>query len=141
MELPSILSIIALVVTAIGGALLPIMFRRAFRVSDDAIKALKEANVALSTSADELEACNKKLELDLNTLTTRFQEFDKMRGKVESIDSLRAEFLEKYERRADFIRQIEILQNQIEMIFNKIDHVDAQITARPRKNKGSDDDI
>lgn len=141
MELSNILAIVALSITVIGGAIIQVMFRRAFRVSDDAIKSLKEANAALNTSVESLKSSCKQLELDLNTLKTRFEEFDKIREKVDSIDSLRAEFLERFQRRSEFIREVQILQNQIELIFNKIDHVDAQMTARPRKNKGSDDDV
>lgn len=139
MEIPQILSIIALAVTVIGGAILKVMFSRAFKSSDDANRALKESIDSFSKTLDEQDKCGRKLELDLNSLQTKFAEFDKLRVKLDSIDALRAEFMEKFERRSEFVREIQILQNQIEMIFKKVDHVDNQLVKRAQP-RGTDDE-
>jgi len=118
MDHGQIISVLALLITSVVGFLA----RRSIKDQDDKIKGLLERLVTLDTIVRGLEkdvvraeALNKSLN-EVNT---------KLAGLIE----MRSEFLERlgdYIRRGDFVRDIQIVTNQIEAIHKKIDYMDSK---------------
>lgn len=110
----NILSIIALIFVAIGGALIRVLTRRAFEsITETSTRLQKEIN----------SASHKILNLEKDII--------RVQGAVKSVeDVLRAEFTEKFLARADFIRDIQLLNSQVESIYKKIDHVDDKLDTK-----------
>jgi hypothetical protein len=64
---------------------------------------------------------------------------DEAKGKLGTLLELRSEFLERlgdYIRRGDFVRDVQILTNQIESIHKKIDYVDSKLDRFREKTNG-----
>lgn len=104
-----------------------------FREKADAFEGRIRADVAEIAEAVEkinTDCCDNDREI------VRMQEFIKslemFKNKIMEVEALRAEFLEKFTRRGDFIREMQILSSSIQATHQKIDHLEDQIVDRLR---------
>lgn len=129
------------------GIWLKYMFTRFIRTFDDKVDVLKE----LLNSKADLQVVST-LQRDFNHLsgtcatgesvTTLTKGIDELKTKIDKLDGLKAEFLEKFTRRGDFIREMQTLNSQLEIIQRKIDNVDERTKRRPKKyREDQDEDI
>ena len=125
--------IIAFVFVAIGGAILKVLFGRVFKNIDQEIKSMKnqinervprETCAIRVESLEDLEERVGNMEKDVVSLQKSYETLEEIRKTLSNIDALRAEFLEKFQRKADFNRELQILGSQLESIYKKIDHLD-----------------
>ncbi len=118
MDHGQIVSALAVLVTGVVGFLA----RRSIKDQDDKVKVLFERAAALDVvvrglekDAVRAEALNKSL--------------NEANAKLSSLIEMRSEFLDRlgdYIRRGDFVRDIQIVTNQIEAIHKKIDYMDSK---------------
>ena len=135
---------IAIIFVVIGGLIIRVFVARTFKGIDDNIKNIdikveKELtemnkkiskNVPISECSLKMEKCIK-LEKQMDHASEaiiRLQEaskiLDSLKKTAENIDKLRVEFLEKYQPKADFIREMAILNSQLESIHKMITRLD-----------------
>jgi predicted nucleic acid-binding Zn-ribbon protein len=130
------------------GIWLKYMFTRFIRTFDDKIADLKEL---LSDKVDVkvVEVLQRDLD-DLSktcatgeSVSVVSKSIDEIKSKIEKLDNLKAEFLEKFTRRGDFIREMQTLNSQLEIIQRKIDNVDERTQRRTKKHvrEENEDDI
>lgn len=141
MELSSILALGTLAITLIGGAIAKVMFSRAFKASDIGTKALSEhvdtvlGNLSkrldgLIGDIDNVAALVRGSEKDIIKLQSCMESLDALRAKVDVVDGLKAEFLEKFVKSVDFIRELQVIISQIDAIFRKVDQLDSKVSDR-----------
>lgn len=75
-------------------------------------------------------------QITLTELKVKIEALELLRDKVNTIDALRAEFLEKFLPKSDFTREIEIMTSQIEGIYRKIDHLDEKLDKKMTQLRG-----
>lgn len=138
---------IALVICILGGLVVKIFIARTFKGIDDAIKNLEKQldgidYVSTSECSLKMGKCIK-LENKMETASDaiiRLQEatkiLDTLKKNAENIDKLRVEFLEKYQPKADFIREMQILNSQLESAHKMITCLDKKIDAIKRGSNG-----
>lgn len=84
----------------------------------------------------DVDVASKKCSDDLIQLKEQFRLLENLSKSLTSIEALRSEFLEKFQRKPDFIRDIQLINSQIETIHKKIDHLDDKLDRiRNRKNE------
>lgn len=118
MDHGQIVSALAVLVTGIVGFLA----RRSIKDQDDKVKVLFERAAALDTIVRELEKDAVRAEALQKSLA-------EANAKLASLIEMRSEFLDRlgdYIRRGDFVRDIQIVTNQIEAIHKKIDYMDSK---------------
>lgn len=91
-------------------------------------------NVLLKSELDKVNA--EVLTLDVGSRVfdrdiTRIQEAVKaiegIKCKLDDLSNLRAEFLEKFTRRGDFVREMQIMTSQLSLVQQKIDRIDVKL--------------
>lgn len=127
---------IAIVICGIASVIVKLFITRTFKGIDDKISAIEkkiEETVPVSECTLKMEKC-KKLETKMEEASDdiiRLQEatkvLDTLKKHAENIDKLRVEFLEKYQPKADFIREMQILNSQLESAYNMITRLDEKI--------------
>ena len=118
MDHAQIVSALAVLVTGIVGFLA----RRSIKDQDDKVKLLADRTTALDTIV-------RSLEKDAIRAEALNKSVNEVSTKLSSLLELRAEFLERlgdYIRRGDFVRDIQIVTNQIEAIHKKIEFMDSK---------------
>lgn len=118
MDHGQIISALAVLVTGIVGFLA----RRSIKDQDDKVKVLFERAATLDTIVRELEKDAVRAEALQKSLA-------EANAKLASLIEMRSEFLDRlgdYIRRGDFVRDIQIVTNQIEAIHKKIDYMDSK---------------
>lgn len=118
MDHGQIVSALAVLVTGIVGFLA----RRAIKDQDDKAKVLFERYGALDTIV-------RGLEKDLVRAEVLNKSLAEVNAKLSSSLEMRSEFLDRlgdYIRRGDFVRDIQIVTNQIEAIHKKIEYMDSK---------------
>lgn len=136
---------IALVICILGGVVVKVFIARTFKGIDDKINSLEkkiEDTVPVSEYKLKMDKC-EKLETKVDEASDniiRLQEatkiFDSLKERTENIDKLRVEFLEKYQPKADFIREMQILNSQLETAHKMITRLDEKIEAIKRGSNG-----
>ena len=137
--------VIALVMCGIASVIVKIFINRTFKGIDDKISAVEkklEDTVPASECKLKMDKC-EKLENKANQASDdiiRLQEttkiLDTLKEKAENIDKLRVEFLEKYQPKADFIREMQILNSQLESAHKMITRLDEKIELIKRGTNG-----
>ena len=81
----------------------------------------------LCSAITKLEACERSHDRDLVHLEElmRFCEF--ARDRLDAVETLKSEILEKFTSRGDFIREIQTMTSQLIHIHSKLDQVDSNI--------------
>ncbi len=123
MEISTILGIASFCLTALVNGALFFHQKRSFDTIDQKFKELED-------KCDELDRMSHELQIDIVRAEPLCKTIDETKTKLAVLIELRSEFLERlneYIRRADFIRDTQILTNQIESIHKKIDYVDAKM--------------
>lgn len=118
MDHGQIISAVAVLVTGIIGFLA----RRSLKDQDDKMRGLFERYAAV-------DAIVRGLEKDAVRAEVLNKSMDEINSKLASLIEMRAEFLDRlgdYIRRGDFVRDIQIVTNQIEAIHKKIDYMDSK---------------
>jgi DNA repair ATPase RecN len=67
---------------------------------------------------------------DLARLEEVLKLVDEFKKSIHAIEALRSEFLEKFTRRADFVRELQTLSSQVETVFRMIDRVAEKVDER-----------
>jgi len=140
-ELSNILALVALVVTVIGGSIAKVMFSRAFKASDVGTKALADhldaelSNLSkrldgLIGDIDNVAGLGRNSEKDIIKLQSCVESLNMLKAKIDSIDTLKTEFLEKFVKSVDFIRELQVIISQIDAIFRKVDQLDSKVSDR-----------
>ncbi|MFA5132521.1 MAG: hypothetical protein WC444_04355 [Candidatus Paceibacterota bacterium] len=81
----------------------------------------------------DIDQVNRGQEKDITRLQECTRDLDSIRKQMLVIESLKSEFLEKFTRRGDFIREMQLLNSQLEIIQKKIDKLDERINRRAFK--------
>jgi len=149
--------LVTIAIVVIGGLIVRVFIARTFKGIDDNIKnidkkvdkELEEINkkVALCVPTSE---CDLKMEKgiklenkiehaseDIIRLQEASKILDSLKQNADRIDKLRVEFLEKYQPKADFIREMAILNSQVESIHKMITRLDDKLDSL-KKNQGDD---
>jgi hypothetical protein len=136
---------IAIVIGVLVGIIVKIFIARTFKGIDDKINSLEhkiENNVPASECKLKMDKC-EKLEIKASQASEdiiRLQEatkiLDTLKKNAENIDKLRVEFLEKYQPKADFIREMQILNSQLESAHKMITRLDEKIETIKRGPNG-----
>lgn len=132
MELTNILGVASFCLTAIVNGALFFHQKRSFDTIDQKMKELEDKYV---------DAAVKVYNLQLESVRSESicKSVEEVKGKLSTVLELRSEFLERlgdYIRRGDFVRDIQILTNQIESIHKKIDYVDSKLDRYREKTNG-----
>jgi len=151
-------SVYSLVFVTICGVILKVLFGRLFKSIDNEIKAISRRVDDLSESfkdtckelvhqttfdlkmkvLDDVEDTVEELGKDVVRLQEGSKSVTEIKDSLKTIDSLRAEFLDKFQRKPEFNREMQIFASQLESIFKKIDHLDEKLDQiRDRKRNGS----
>jgi predicted transcriptional regulator len=118
MDRGQIIGLIAMVISTVIGFLV----RRAFNDLDDKIKTLIERCTKIEENSHKLDKDAVRVESLDRTLTD-------VNSKMTNLMEVRSEFLDRlgdYIRRGDFVRDIQIVTNQIEAIHKKIEYMDVK---------------
>ena len=136
---------IALIICILGGLVVKVFAVRTFKAIDDKIKAVEkkvEGAVPATECSLKMEKY-EKLETKIDAASDaiiRLQEatkiLDTLKKNAENIDKLRVEFLEKYQPKADFIREMQILNSQLESAHKMITRLDEKIDLLKRGSDG-----
>jgi len=145
-----VLSIIALIVSVIGGALVRIFVGRTFKGIDDSISSLTGSLETLNIKVQNgcwisPNTCDMRMR-GVEKLTDLIPDLDKqvallisykkrieeVQDRVKNIDAIRVEFLEKFVPIPEFSRQIKIITSQLEGIYKKIDSLDNKLDSYRR---------
>ena len=120
MDLSSILGISSFCITALVNGALFFHQKRSFDTIDSKIKELEDRCNEFSKVAHELK-------IEIVRAEPLCKAIEESKSKIASLMDLRSDFLERlndYIRKNDFIRDTQILTNQIEAIHKKIDWID-----------------
>jgi hypothetical protein len=118
MDHGQIISALAVLVTGVVGFLA----RRSIKDQDDKVKILFERLAAVDSIV-------RGLEKDAVRAQVLDKSMDEVHTKLMSLVEMRADFLDRlgdYIKRGDFVRDIQIVTNQIEAIHKKIDYMDSK---------------
>jgi DNA mismatch repair ATPase MutS len=118
MDRGQIIGLIAMAISTVIGFLV----RRAFNDLDDKIKTLIERCTKIEENSHKLDKDAVRVESLDRTLTD-------VNSKMTNLMEVRSEFLDRlgdYIRRSDFVRDIQIVTNQIEAIHKKIEYMDVK---------------
>jgi hypothetical protein len=118
MDHGQIISALAVLVTGVVGFLA----RRSIKEQDDKVKILFERLAAVDSIV-------RGLEKDAVRAQVLDKSMDEVHAKLMSLVEMRADFLDRlgdYIKRGDFVRDIQIVTNQIEAIHKKIDYMDSK---------------
>jgi len=118
MDRGQIIGLIAMAISTVIGFLV----RRAFNDLDDKIKTLIERCTKIEENSHKLDKDAVRVESLDRTLTD-------VNSKMTNLMEVRSEFLDRlgdYIRRGDFVRDIQIVTNQIEAIHKKIEYMDVK---------------
>jgi hypothetical protein len=122
MGLSEILSVVAFCLTAIVNGALFFHQKRSF---DSLDKRLDDSDKRCA----EMDLLIRSLQLEGVRSEALCKSVDETKARLGNLIELRSEFLERlgdYIRRGDFVRDTQILTNQIEAIHKKIDYVDTK---------------
>lgn len=123
LEWTSILGVTSFCLTALVNGALFFHQKRSFDTIDQKIKDVEE-------KCSNLNKTVHSLQLDGVRSESLCKSVDETKTRLGSLLELRSEFLERlgdYIRRGDFIRDVQIITNQIESIHKKIDYVDTKL--------------
>ena len=136
---------IALIICILGGLVVKVFAVRTFKGIDDKMKSLEkkiDGTVPATECVLKMENCTK-LETKMESVSgdiIRLQEatkiLDTLKKNAENIDKLRVEFLEKYQPKADFIREMQILNSQLESAHKMITRLDEKVDLLKRGSDG-----
>ena len=136
---------IAAIICGVAAVIIKIFIPRTFKGIDDKINAIEQkvTNTVPATECKlKMDKC-EKLETKANQASDdiiRLQEatkvLDSLKEKADNIDKLRVEFLEKYQPKADFIREMQILNSQLESAHKMITRLDEKIESIKRGSDG-----
>lgn len=118
MDRGQIIGLIAMTISAVIGYLV----RRAFNDLDEKITTLIKR-------ADKIEENSHKLDKDAVRVESLDKTLTDVNTKMMGLLEVRSEFLDRlsdYIRRGDFVRDIQIVTNQIEAIHKKIEYMDSK---------------
>jgi chromosome segregation ATPase len=121
------MSLIAVLSSVIIATWIKLMTGRAFTSIDKKIKDLEDQIKETESISAKLDNFDRGTEKDLVRIQEALKALDSATEKLSQIDSLRVEFLEKFQRKSEFVREIQIINNQIDAILKKMDHVDAKL--------------
>jgi hypothetical protein len=131
-EWSTILGIASFCLTAVVNGALFFHQKRSFDTIDQKFKELDEKSGLLDGKVHNLQLESVRSESLCKSL-------DETKDRLKSLLELRAEFLvrlNEYIRRGDFVRDVQILTNQIESIHKKIDYVDSKLDRYREKTNG-----
>lgn len=97
------------------------------------IQALLDKLTAFQSDLDRLDICSRSYDRELTRISEILKSIDSIKDKLNEIAMLRSEFLEKFTQRGDFIREMQVMTSQVNMIYQKIEHVDEKMDERLRK--------
>lgn len=140
--------VVTLLLVVVAGAIVKVLVGRTFKSIDQDIKKLSDQVVAANwvpretfdirmQNLTDAEASIEGLGKDVVRLEEITKILAELRHAIANIDTLRAEFLEKFQRKTDFIRELSLLVSQIEGIYKKIDHIDDKIDKLRDMRKGA----
>lgn len=132
MELSNILGVASFCLTAIVNSALFFHQKRSFDSIDQKLKDLEDKYVDASVKIYNLQLDSVRSEAICKSI-------EEIKNKLSVLLELRSDFLERlgdYIRRGDFVRDIQILTNQIESIHKKIDYVDSKLDRYREKTNG-----
>lgn len=135
MELATSQTVLSGIITAIfivlSGGVLVYFVKRTFKTIDKKISVLEDKlmNAKFITREDftETKDSSKLANTSIIRLQEQIKALEDIKKTLSSVDALKAEFHEKFLRKTDFIRDIQIITSQLETIHKKIDHVDDKI--------------
>lgn len=122
MERAQIVSMVVMTLTTVITAVIGFLVRRAFTEQDEKIKTLTERCTRLEENSHKLDKDAVRVESIDKTLTD-------VNSKMMTLLDVRSEFLDRlgdYIRRGDFVRDIQIVTNQIDTIYKKIEYMDSK---------------
>jgi len=136
---------IAIIVCVLAGAIVKVFITRTFKGIDDKIvsleKKINDIDYVPTTECNlKMEKCIKletKMEEasdDIIRLQEATKILDVLKKNAENINKLRVEFLERYQLKSDFIRDIQILNSQLEGVHKMITRLDEKISSIRRTN-------
>jgi peptidoglycan hydrolase CwlO-like protein len=99
------------------------------------VEEIKEKLDDCAEEVDRLNTCFSGHDRDIVRVQEIAKFIETYQSRLSEIEALRAEFLEKFIRRGDFIREMQILNSQVAAIYQKIDHVDEKVDERLRVHR------
>ncbi|MFH1973050.1 MAG: hypothetical protein ABIK13_00365 [Patescibacteria group bacterium] len=134
-------TILSLFSTLLAGGLfiwVKVLSNRAFKSIDDQVKVVSDRidrskTEMVSTHHDLLSKIEKAntdfrlLEKDLAIVSESLKVVKEIKDSIKELVQFKEEVIERYQRKSDFIRESQILANQIESIHKKVDQLDAKL--------------
>lgn len=88
---------------------------------------MKEELDKLRSDLGELDSSSRCFDRDITRIQESLRSIDSIKNKLEELSKLREEMLDKFTKRADFIREMTIMTSQMRIVLEKIDHIDDKI--------------
>ena len=100
---------------------------------DEQIKNLAGKFEEIYRAVDKLinDCCG--YDRDIVRIQEAVKMIDMYKNKLTEIEALRSEFLEKFTRRGDFIREMQVLNSQVQATYQKVDRLEEQVLDKLRK--------
>jgi len=126
-DVKTILSIISLL---LGGGLffwVKVITKRAFTSIDNQFKLLNTRVDKLWNRMDVLEVSLRDTEKDIVKINATLQMIDEIKQTLKEIATFHSEVQDRYQRKSEFIRESQIIANQIEALHKKLEYLDAKM--------------
>ena len=91
---------------------------------------IKEELGKVQVDVAALDAGSRCFDRDMARLQESLKVMDGFSGKLDDLATLRAEILDKFTKRGDFVREMQIMASQLRLVQQKIDHIDAKLDER-----------
>jgi len=126
-DVKTILSIISILLA--GGLFLwvKILTKRAFTSIDAQIKILSDRIDKLEARIDDLEDNDIETGKDIVKLQEAMKAIDEIKVAIKELVAFQSEVRDRYLRKSDFIRESQIIANQIESLHKKIEYLDSKL--------------
>jgi len=112
--------LVAFALTVVLIPLLKFSFSRLFRQTDETVEKLHIV-------VEEIETKLAVLDKEIVRMQEQLKEIPELRNKITQLEKIRVEMLERYLPRGDFIREIQIMSNQMEANWKKTDQLDGKL--------------
>lgn len=113
------------------GAWLRYLFGRVASAQDTSLQEMTKKFESINRRIDavmqtckELDASDRESTKSLIELQTAQKIVEALQTKISDLSELKSEFLEKFARRADVIREMQAINSQLEAVYRKIDKLD-----------------
>lgn len=89
--------------------------------------SIKEELDRVHSSIANLDNNNRCFDRDITRIQESLRSIDNIKNKLDDLSKLREEVLDKFTKRGDFIREMQIMTSHLRIVQEKIDHIDDKI--------------